>query len=97
MVGGLEHVPHHLPLHNGDMEKSCFRCPSTNPAGSNSSCGSPPRPHSPQDEGQIIFDVDMRRDSQEEVMEEIRDEDILMKDSDWVADWSSRPENIPPK
>ncbi|ROJ26370.1 BCL2/adenovirus E1B 19 kDa protein-interacting protein 3-like [Anabarilius grahami] len=58
---------------------------------------SPPRPHSPQDEGQIIFDVDMRRDSQEEVMEKIRDDDILMKDSDRVADWSSRPENIPPK
>ena len=26
------------------------------------------------------------------------DEDILMtKEADWVADWSSRPENIPPK
>lgn len=28
------------------------------------SAHSPPRPHSPQDEGQIIFDVDGRRDSQ---------------------------------
>lgn len=35
--------------------------------------------------------------TQEEVMEKIRDDDILMKDSDRVADWSSRPENIPPK
>ncbi|KAI4876361.1 hypothetical protein NFI96_017826 [Prochilodus magdalenae] len=32
-----------------------------------------------------------------EVLEKMRDDDILMKDSDWVADWSSRPENIPPK
>ncbi|KAJ0057350.1 hypothetical protein NL108_004937, partial [Boleophthalmus pectinirostris] len=58
----------------------------------------PPRPHSPQDEGQIIFDVDARRDSQSETdsLEKERDMDILMKDADWVADWSSRPENIPP-
>lgn len=163
------------------------------------SAHSPPRPHSPQDEGQIIFDVDGRRDSQvrsppsglfprqpqplapkclpervcaisvcvrprpavsfrgddchaqcafhflffvsllishpldtqhlyifsglvshlrmslrtprllipcvlcvcvqseEDVLEKERDMDILMKDADWVADWSSRPENIPPK
>lgn len=30
-------------------------------------------------------------------MDKERDMDILMKDADWVADWSSRPENIPPK
>ncbi|KAG5840627.1 hypothetical protein ANANG_G00190750 [Anguilla anguilla] len=70
---------------------------------SSSSCDSPPRPHSPdQDEGQITFDVEMpsRRESQseEEGPEKERDEDILMsKGTDWVADWSSRPENIPPK
>ncbi|KAF3848829.1 hypothetical protein F7725_015326 [Dissostichus mawsoni] len=62
---------------------------------------SPPRPHSPQDDGQIIFDVDVsgRRDSlsEEDPLEKERDMDILMKDADWVADWSSRPENIPPK
>ncbi|KAI9524952.1 hypothetical protein NQZ68_014488 [Dissostichus eleginoides] len=61
----------------------------------------PPRPHSPQDDGQIIFDVDVsgRRDSlsEEDPLEKERDMDILMKDADWVADWSSRPENIPPK
>ncbi|TRY95921.1 hypothetical protein DNTS_017255 [Danionella cerebrum] len=38
-----------------------------------------------------------RRDSQEEVLEKFRDEEILMKDSDRLADWSSRPENVPPK
>ncbi|KTG39990.1 hypothetical protein cypCar_00013215, partial [Cyprinus carpio] len=96
IVGGLEHVPSSSSIHNGDMEKILLDAQHES-SRSNSSCDSPPRPHSPQDEGQIIFDVDMRRDSQEEVMEKIRDDDILMKDSDRVADWSSRPENIPPK
>ncbi|GAA6081793.1 BCL2 interacting protein 3 like b, partial [Tachysurus ichikawai] len=32
-----------------------------------------------------------------ESLEKLRDDEILMKDSDWVADWSSRPENVPPK
>lgn len=96
MVGGLEHVPSSSSIHNGDMEKILLDAQHES-SRSNSSCDSPPRPHSPQDEGQIIFDVDMRRDSQEEVMEKIRDDDILMKDSDRMADWSSRPENIPPK
>ena len=35
--------------------------------------------------------------SEVDILEKDRDEDILMKDSDWVADWSSRPENVPPK
>lgn len=35
--------------------------------------------------------------SEEDTLDKERDMDILMKDADWVADWSSRPENIPPK
>ncbi|XP_075885983.1 BCL2 interacting protein 3 like b [Nelusetta ayraudi] len=98
MAGGLEHVPSSSSIHNGDMEKILLDAQHES-SRSNSSCDSPPRPHSPQDEGQIIFDVDSRRDSQseEDVLEKERDMDILMKDADWVADWSSRPENIPPK
>ncbi|XP_024155104.1 BCL2/adenovirus E1B 19 kDa protein-interacting protein 3-like [Oryzias melastigma] len=98
IVGGLEHVPSSSSIHNGDMEKILLDAQHES-SRSNSSCDSPPRPHSPQDEGQIIFDVDARRDSQseEEVLDKERDMDILMKDADWVADWSSRPENIPPK
>nr|XP_020456700.1 BCL2/adenovirus E1B 19 kDa protein-interacting protein 3-like [Monopterus albus] len=100
MVGGLEHVPSSSSIHNGDMEKILLDAQHES-SRSNSSCNSPPRPHSPQDDGQIIFDVDAtaRRDSQseEDVLDKERDMDILMKDSDWVADWSSRPENIPPK
>ncbi|PWA26958.1 hypothetical protein CCH79_00000683 [Gambusia affinis] len=100
VVGGLEHVPSSSSIHNGDMEKILLDAQHES-SRSNSSCDSPPRPHSPQDEGQIIFDVDTtgRRDSQseEDVLDKERDMDILMKDADWVADWSSRPENIPPK
>ncbi|XP_071765781.1 BCL2 interacting protein 3 like b isoform X1 [Centroberyx gerrardi] len=100
IVGGLEHVPSSSSIHNGDMEKILLDAQHES-SRSNSSCDSPPRPHSPQDDGQIIFDVDVssRRDSQseEDVLDKERDMDILMKDADWVADWSSRPENIPPK
>ncbi|XP_062409901.1 BCL2 interacting protein 3 like b [Sardina pilchardus] len=98
VVGGLEHVPSSSSIHNGDMEKILLDAQHES-SRSNSSCDSPPRPHTPLDEGQIIFDADNRRDSQSEVdiLEREREEDILMKDSDWVADWSSRPENVPPK
>ncbi|KAM6975225.1 BCL2 interacting protein 3 like b isoform 1-T1 [Tautogolabrus adspersus] len=104
MVGGLEHVPSSSSIHNGDMEKILLDAQHES-SRSNSSCDSPPRPHSPQDDGQIIFDVDLsgRRDSQvrawseEDALDKDRDMDILMKDADWVADWSSRPENVPPK
>uniref|UniRef100_A0A3Q4H6H6 BCL2 interacting protein 3 like b n=1 Tax=Neolamprologus brichardi TaxID=32507 RepID=A0A3Q4H6H6_NEOBR len=97
IVGGLEHVPSSSSIHNGDMEKILLDAQHES-SRSNSSCDSPPRPHSPQDEGQIIFDAE-RRDSQseEDVLDKEKDMDILMKDADWVADWSSRPENIPPK
>ncbi|KAG9263301.1 BCL2 interacting protein 3 like b [Astyanax mexicanus] len=94
IAGGLEHVPSSSSIHNGDMEKILLDAQHES-SRSNSSCDSPPRPHSPQDEGQISFDVD--RGETQEVLEKMRDDDILMKDSDWVADWSSRPENVPPK
>ncbi|XP_077479347.1 BCL2/adenovirus E1B 19 kDa protein-interacting protein 3-like isoform X1 [Stigmatopora argus] len=99
MAGALEHVPSSSSIHNGDMEKILLDAQHES-SRSNSTCDSPPRPHTPQDEGQIIFDVDLsnRTDSQtEDILDKERDVDILMKDADWVADWSSRPENVPPK
>ncbi|XP_061836851.2 BCL2/adenovirus E1B 19 kDa protein-interacting protein 3-like [Nerophis lumbriciformis] len=100
MAGALEHVPSSSSIHNGDMERILLDAQHES-SRSNSSCDSPPRPHTPQDDGQIIFEADVtgRRDSQteEDVLDKERDMDILMKDADWVADWSSRPENIPPK
>ncbi|KAM6931332.1 BCL2 interacting protein 3 like a [Xenentodon cancila] len=102
LIGGLEHVPSSSSIHNGDMEKILLDAQHES-SPSNSSCESPQRPQSPeQDDGQITFDVEMSspRDSQseEEIIDKDREDDILMnKEVDWVADWSSRPENIPPK
>ncbi|KAI7798383.1 BCL2 interacting protein 3 like a [Triplophysa rosa] len=102
LTGGLEHVPSSSSIHNGDMEKILLDAQHES-SPSSSSCNSPPRPHSPEhDEGQIMFDVEMpsERDcqSEDDGLEKDRDDDILMnKGESWVADWSSRPENIPPK
>lgn len=36
--------------------------------------------------------------SEDDSLEKDKEDDILMvKGESWVADWSSRPENIPPK
>ncbi|XP_019949589.1 BCL2 interacting protein 3 like a [Paralichthys olivaceus] len=102
LIGGLEHVPSSSSIHNGDMEKILLDAQHES-SPSNSACDSPHRPQSPdQDEGQIMFDVEMSSSrssqSEEDGSEKDREEDILMnKEVDWVADWSSRPENIPPK
>ncbi|CAM4719034.1 unnamed protein product [Leuciscus chuanchicus] len=102
LTGGLEHVPSSSSIHNGDMEKILLDAQHES-SPSSSSCNSPPRPHSPdQDEGQIMFDVEMpsERDCQsdDDSLDRDKEDDILMnKGESWVADWSSRPENIPPK
>ncbi|CAL8248603.1 unnamed protein product [Merluccius merluccius] len=103
LAGGLEHVPSSSSIHNGDMEKILLDAQHES-SQSSSSCNSPHRPPSPdQDEGQITFDVEMSstrgsQSEEEEGTEKAKEEDILMNTGvDWVNDWSSRPENIPPK
>uniref|UniRef100_A0A8C6V4K0 BCL2 interacting protein 3 like a n=1 Tax=Neogobius melanostomus TaxID=47308 RepID=A0A8C6V4K0_9GOBI len=99
LIGGLEHVPSSSSIHNGDMEKILLDAQHES-SPSNSSCQSPHRPPSPeQDEGQIMFDVEMSSPADNQSEEEGQEEEDLQSktEADWVADWSSRPENIPPK
>lgn len=35
--------------------------------------------------------------SEDDSLEKDKEDDNLIKGESWVADWSSRPENIPPK
>uniref|UniRef100_UPI00398F80BC BCL2/adenovirus E1B 19 kDa protein-interacting protein 3-like isoform X2 n=1 Tax=Pristiophorus japonicus TaxID=55135 RepID=UPI00398F80BC len=104
--GGLEHVPSSSSIHDGDMEKILLDA--QHESGQSSSRGSShsdsqSRPQTPQ-MAQAIFEVELHgsRDnssqSEDDGLERDPEVEIIMKRSaDWISDWSSRPENIPPK
>ncbi|PKU35145.1 bcl2 adenovirus e1b 19 kda protein-interacting protein 3-like [Limosa lapponica baueri] len=97
--GGLEHVPSSSSIHNGDMEKILLDA--QHESGQSSSRGS-----SHCDRQNISYltvysleahvSITIFLGSEEEAVEGEKELEVLKKSADWVSDWSSRPENIPP-
>lgn len=99
-------APASVSLYNGDMEKILLDAQheSGRSSSKSSHCDSPPRSQTPQDTNRAseadTHSLGEKNSSQseEDFLERRREvESILRKNSDWIWDWSSRPENIPPK
>lgn len=106
-VGGQDQGPASISIHNGDMEKILLDAQHESGRSSSresSHCDSPPRSQTPQSI-QRLSDTDTHgskekssSQSEEDFIERRKElENLLKKNSDWIWDWSSRPENIPPK
>uniref|UniRef100_H3AZ10 BCL2 interacting protein 3 n=1 Tax=Latimeria chalumnae TaxID=7897 RepID=H3AZ10_LATCH len=107
--GGREQVPASTSIHNGDMEKMLLDA--QHESGRSSSRGSshcdrfsPPRSQTPQhlrrgSEMEVQSNGERNSSqSEEDYLERKKEvENIMKKNADWIWDWSSRPENIPPK
>ncbi|XDC66861.1 hypothetical protein R6Z07M_018043 [Ovis aries] len=98
-------VPDSASIYNGDMEKILLDAQheSGRSSSKSSHCDSPPRSQTPQDTNRAsetdAHSLGEKNSSQseEDYMERRKEvESILKKNSDWIWDWSSRPENIPP-
>lgn len=103
--GNGSSVPDSVSIYNGDMEKILLDAQheSGRSSSKSSHCDSPPRSQTPQDTNRSEIDTHSFGEknstlSEEDYIERRREvESILKKNSDWIWDWSSRPENIPPK
>ncbi|XP_014165747.2 BCL2/adenovirus E1B 19 kDa protein-interacting protein 3 [Geospiza fortis] len=106
-TGSQEQVPASLSIHNGDMEKILLDAQHESGRSSSresSHCDSPPRSQTPQDSHRAL-EIESHSSgeknsfqSEEDFLERRREvERLLKKNADWIWDWSSRPENIPPK
>ncbi|XP_075468321.1 BCL2/adenovirus E1B 19 kDa protein-interacting protein 3 isoform X2 [Ascaphus truei] len=104
---GQDQVPASISIYNGDMEKILLDAQHESGRSSSresSHCDSPPRSHTPQSiQRSSESDTQGNKEksssqSEEDYIERRKElENILKKNSDWIWDWSSRPENIPPK
>ncbi|CAH2322870.1 BCL2 adenovirus E1B 19 kDa -interacting 3 [Pelobates cultripes] len=104
---GQEQVPASISIHNGDMEKILLDAQHESGRSSSresSHCDSPPRSQTPQSiQRSIESDTQGSKEksssqSEEDFIDRRKElENLLKKNSDWIWDWSSRPENIPPK
>ncbi|XP_041599590.1 BCL2/adenovirus E1B 19 kDa protein-interacting protein 3 isoform X1 [Vulpes lagopus] len=104
--GNGSSVPASASIYNGDLEKILLDAQheSGRSSSKSSHCDSPPRSQTPQDTTRAL-EVDTHSigeknssQSEEDYIERRKEvESILKKNSDWIWDWSSRPENIPPK
>ncbi|KAK1174130.1 BCL2/adenovirus E1B 19 kDa protein-interacting protein 3 isoform X2 [Acipenser oxyrinchus oxyrinchus] len=101
--GGLEHMPSSSSQHQGDMEQILLDAQLESDR--NSSSDSPPlamRPKTaatlaaPSESGSSAdhTSTQSEEDGQEHAVEV---ESMLKSSADWIWDWSSRPENLPPK
>ncbi|KAB0382007.1 hypothetical protein FD755_003924, partial [Muntiacus reevesi] len=103
--GSGSSVPDSVSIYNGDMEKILLDAQheSGRSSSKSSHCDSPPRSQTPQDTNRAsetdTHSLGEKNSSQseEDFMERRKEvESILKKNSDWIWDWSSRPENVPP-
>lgn len=104
--GNGSSVPASVSIYNGDMEKILLDAQheSGRSSSKSSHCDSPPRSQTPQDTNRAsetdthsIGEKNSSQSEEDDIERRKEVESILKKNSDWIWDWSSRPENIPPK
>ncbi|XP_043919981.1 BCL2/adenovirus E1B 19 kDa protein-interacting protein 3-like [Protopterus annectens] len=103
--GGIEHIPSSSSIHQEDMEKILLdaQLESEKNSSKGSSHSGSSLVNSPQPTHHV-FDLDGSTgertsiQSEEDWDENTQDVEVLaQRPADWIWDWSSRPENLPPK